>query len=554
MSFDSYADAFKGAELVDWTRAWIIKPDRSLGTILDDFVEADFNVLAFHQGYATIKMHVTARPCTLTYQGATALEDEFENYGIRFYYRDPGDGSAKVFEGLCGPRQLSWSGNQSGAFITVTFTDLLREILRRRQVFTSVGGRYEYTETPDNIMRNMIAAQLESGSVVTPTNYDSNGDRTRFGPSTDPWTVTVENEKVTGDHPETMTYRVDHGTNLNECVVEMCMGQVPSTGTDLELWPEITETSAKNFNITVKYGRTGGGRTIGSDLASSGVVFSPDRDTLEAFDKSTDTENRANNIGIRGKYGSVSNYEFYLTDTTSQNKVGCIEDSWRAPEAENLDELQWEARLYLRSIANGTQTYEAVVREGPGVVFGRDVNVGDTVWIHSGEESFGIAEQKDLLGVRIHFPAPGWPKVTYKLGAFKRNPLADRARHGGGGGRSGGGGRPRKKTGDDACWSYRTIYDDDCADVTADECGDELRFYGERDINPNSVVYGVFAANDTAGGDACGGADSIQLSIWGIYQESAVAADGLVAMNDPNLGTVYLLAQTWPPVPPGPGP
>jgi hypothetical protein len=529
------SDLFSGSENVDWTRMWILKPDRSLGTILDEFVVADINVMFLGQGYATVKFHKSSRACALTYQGNTALEDDFENYGLNFYYRDPGNGTQKKFTGIAGPREKSWEGSEDSAFVTVTFVEMTREILRRHQVLEDYSVRYSYTDTPDNIARHLIARQWEAGSIVTPTGYPVT--RTRIGPSTDPWTVTVENVKVTGDHPDSMTYDLDHGTNLNEAIVELCMGLVPSTNNPTELVVTCTETSPKTFHFAVVYGRgIVGARAYGTD--NSDKVFCPERGTLSAFQKRVDPEARATVIGIRGR-GPGTN-EQYVHDATEYAKVGTIEDSWRAPEATSTAEQQWEAKLFLNQRKAGIVSYQGTIREAPNMRYGRDVNVGDKITLYSGEDSFDETVALDLLGVRIHIPAPGWPRIDFMLGTFERNPLQDRARHGGGGGRSGGGGRPRKKRADGDCPAYGKVWGDDNTYIEVEKCGDEAQHWGLKSSNPNQVVFDEVTATNTASITGSGTCDRHLHKILGIVDDQLRDTNCVVRMEVTNGQGAYV--------------
>lgn len=533
------------AGIEDWTRIWILKPDRTLGIILDDFAEAQFDILAFHQGFATIRFHKDSKACALTYEGATALEDEFVNYGVNFYYRDPGDGSRKRFMGIAGPRTKGWEGSEDASFITVTFIDALRHFLRNRQVLTTLRTRYiAEDEAPDNIMRDLIAKQLMAGQTQDPSGIT--WDRTRFGPSTDPWTVTVEAVKATPDHPETMDYYLDHGTNLNEAVMELCVGQVPDTGTPCALWPEISEGSPGNFYITVLYGRTGVGRAVGNTRTDK--VFAPERDAVTAFEKFVDTEAQANCIAIRGAtQGGVVDEE-YIHDTPSYEKYGALENSWRIPEATTPDELMWEARLHLNLLKDGIATYEVTIRECEGMMYGEDVVEGDTIVISSGQASFNETAEKDLLGVRVTIPAPGWPKVEFICGQFQRNPIGEGRRFSGGGGKSGGGGRPSKKIGDpERCDdTYRIFYDDEGNAVIAQGCGNEVTFEGvwnvpglKQELLVRTDATEVDGSAGELGHAAC---DKMLMRVVGTYDPTPVECIGRIIVYTGNAGWVWVPA------------
>ena len=340
---------------------------------------------------------------------------------------------------------------------------------------------------------------------------------------------------------------MDHGTVLDEALAELWLGRMPETDTPLDLWPTISEPTPGNFVLGVKYGRSGGARTVGED--HSAVVFSPERGSLYSFRKTIDSEAQATALAIRGKGNTLP--EFYIHSPSAYARVGAIEDSWRAPEALAPDELELEARLYLHMLKDGLVSFEGEIVEQPGMLYGIDVNIGDTITIYSGWDSFNETVVKDILGVRIRIPAPGYPRVTFLTGQFKRNPLADRARHGGGGGRSGGGGRPRQKSPQedvDYCESgYTEIYGTDCTGpAVAESCGSKIQIDG---IGPDIEVYAIATPTNTVDGDTCGGAiDKVILEIRGEFLSGAPEATGRVLLRTSTGMLIPLLA--GPPIEP----
>lgn len=543
----TWAGLYAAAGQPDWTRLWIIKPDRTLGALCDDMAEAEIEILAFEHGQATVRFHKSCMACQIEYDGRTSLEDNFDNYGLNFYYRDPGDGSKKRFMGIASPYERSWERSEKNAFITITFINAFAELMSRRQVFTETGLRYHAEGmTPDNIARDMIGKAFETGKVVTPT--DCTWDRTVLGSAVFPWTVTVEALKTPGDHPDEMDYYIDHGTNLREALYELFLGLVPDTETPTSLWPVLTEPSPGHFHVEILFGRTGSGRTVGVDRSS--LVFAPERQNLTAYRESGDRAVRATAIAIRGKFIGQADYETYVQDDDQIDLVGVIENSWQAPEADTADELRWEGLLHLHKLKAGIVTFEAEVSEGPGMIFGEHVNVGDTVTVYSGQESFDAMSTKDILGARIQIPAPGWPKITYILGAFERNPLAEGRRSGGGGGRSGGGGRPRTKSGEEGtgCASYQIEYDTGGNQVKAQNCGQEIGRYGEATTavfiktlaaETDGTGYGEGQPNGLQGTNNC---DTMTYKVRGFYKTPCPPCTGYVEIYTSNAGLIGLLA------------
>lgn len=542
---NEFAQAFRPI-LPDWTRLWLIKPDRTLGWIIDDFADGEVDILAFGQGQLTLRLHRDSRACDVEYDGDTARALDFLNFGVNFYYRDPGNGSQKRFMGIRSSYEKGWSGNERSAFYTVTFRSALAEILSRRMVMVEGGGRYEYTETPDNVLRNIIGAQVETGKVVQPA--DVPWDRTRFGPSGDPWTVTVEDELSPGDFPDEIDYVVDHGTGLNAVMLELCNAKHPDTKEAFELWPYLEEDNPGEFHIVIRQGRSGVSRTIGAD--KSEIVYAPERQAVTAWRKKVDGESKANCLAVRGEVRGWDGYEQYEYDTTEYDKEGAIEDSWRLPEATTEAEMQMEALTYLQQLKRGATTIEVEIVERPGMQYGIDVEEGDLVTFSSGAASFDEVDAYDILGVRIRFPAPGFPKVSFVVGQFQRNALADRARHGGGGGRGGGGGgggRPRQKTGSDpGCFGYHRIVDGNEEYVEADSCGAAVQLLGEKLTDVLRVVESAEADN------AHPTADVFRLEIRADAYIADPSPTRLVPVTLASGGTIWLLATTVPPPTPSP--
>ena len=539
----AYPDVYTQDQIRNWTRMWIIRPDRQLGTLLDDFSSADFDLVAFENGNAVVRMHKDCRACLLEYQGVTALADEFENWGLNLYYRDPGDGTKKRFMGIRGPTDKSWKNNQQSSFITVTFVAMFRELTRRRQVWSVNGLREEITGTPDDIARELCRRNMQTGTVITPTGGTGTPqDRTRFGPSTDTWAVTVEADSAS--HPDSFTYRLDHGTNLSEALNELFVGEVPSTGNPTDIWPTITETSPKNFLIGFLHDRSGAGRNVGSD--QSGRHVSPETRTLEGYRKQVDTEARANSFEMRGSAIGISTYRFYIGDSTAQAKSGTIEDSWQLPNADNVDELEWEARLFLRDRKDGLETFTADIREAPGFIYGVDFQEGDTITLYSGKDSFDETVVKDILGVKITIPAPGFPKLSAILGKFQRNPLSDRARHGGGGGRAGGGGRPNSKTGNFAQSAYVEIAVQSGGPVIADRVQGPRHYLRYRGLETSTFLRVETSGTDVAASTTAGSPDDIWDEVHADYFDTDPTPDGMIVVKIAGGGSVWIPAQFIP--------
>lgn len=491
---DRYPTDQGGAEGI--TRLWLLYPDRTLATLMDRFIDFEMNLESLLSGTIAVKMPASHRMFDMNWGGIGILERDLENWGCKFFYRDPGDGSRKKFFGIADPVTIRHTGFRGNAYVEAEFNHAFWELMRRRNVWTVNGGRYRIEDTPDNIVRDLVLKQCCAGTVVTPEGNET--DRTRFGPAEAPWSVTCELVKVPGDHPETMRYAVDHGTALTDCLRELFQGRMPITGTSTDIYPEFTESVPGDFRLKVLTGReVVEPRVIGRNLIAlsngtatgSGSAISPERQTMMAFSRKRERTDQITSIEVRGFGDGENQGRRFLADAEMLERVGPIENSWTLPQAlVGDDEMEFEARLYLHHRREGTKVTEVELIEQPGrFTYPENVDLADTVTIYSGNDTFRVLENLDVVRVTVTIPVPGYPKVSIGLGQLERNWLAEAGRHGGGrGGGGGGGGRPRNKSGGaDGCDESFSCIQDGEGEECIDHCEGRVKFLGDEFIEPH---------------------------------------------------------------------
>jgi hypothetical protein len=533
-----------------WTRLWLLRPDRTLATIMDGCVDLEMDLKAWLNGTIKVKVPATHRMFSLEHRDIPILERRMENWGCWFFYRDPGDGSNLRFPGIVNPMSVRHSGRRGTGYVDIEFNHAFWELMRRRQLWTELGGLYEIEDTPDNIARDVIRKAFVSGAVVTPD--DNTTDRTRLGSEDDPWVVTSEALHDPGDHPETLDYKIAHGTAVTKVLTELFQGKLPVTGTPTDIYPVLTEPTPGTFNIDIIYGKETVApeeRLIGRLLGDESLI-SPERQTMRGFADAIDRYPQMTSLEVRGGGKGISQRRVWLVDTEMEERVGVIENSWTCPDAVDDAELEFEGQTYLGEWSAGvkTVTVELVEREGR-FVYPDQIDMMDTVPVYSGNDLFELYEVLDVLGINVKVPAPGFPVVTLTLGKLTRSGIAEMARHGGGGGAGGaGGGRPRAKAGATFGWVSRMH--DDGNETAPDEADDTEAIIGENSTVP-IYAYSVAASDPTGSG----GREVSGLVIYGTPIETLdIVANSLVPIRLFGGGVIFLMATTAIPLgftPPG---
>ena len=482
------AAPLKGAD-EGLTRLWLLKPDRTLATLIDKFIDFEMDLEFLLTGTIKVKIPADHRMFGLSWNGIGILDHGLENWGCSFYYRDPGTGNNKKFIGIADPLKLSHHGQRGSAYAEVEFNHAFWDLMKRREVWTEDGARYELEDTPDNIARDIIAKQCMAGSVVTPIGNFT--DRTQFGHAAAPWSVTVDPVLPNGQHPERFKYSCDHGTALPAALQDLFVGRMPRTGASTDIYPAFSEPSPGDFRISILCGKdVVSPRVIGRNLVSRAsstanepaTVLAPERSTMLGYSKGWERTDQMTSIEVKGKGQHREQLRFFIHDPEMVERVGPIENAWTAPEALDPDELEFEARTYLAHRKEGTVSTQVGLIEREGrLTYPTNIDLMDTITVYSGKDTFGITEQLDVLKVTVKIPVPGKPHVEIGLGQLERNWLSEMGRHGGGrGGGGGGGGRPRSKGGGvNACTTGISCIQDSDSEDCVDKCEAKLKFLGD---------------------------------------------------------------------------
>lgn len=472
------------------TRLWLTYPDRTLATLVDRFVDFEMDLEALLSGTIQVKVPLDHRMFGLDWNGVGILDRDLENWGCKFFYRDPGNATHKVFSGIANPVKLSHRGQRGNAYVEIEFDHIFWEIMRRRNVWTEFGGRWEYEGSPDNIVRQLVLTNFCDGDVVTPIGNTT--DRTRLGPEEAPWTVIGEAVKPVGDHPETMKYIVDHGTKMNECLRELFEGRMPNSGNPTDIYPSFEEGAPGEFHFAVLCGKDFVlPREIGRDLTGTSVemdvvggqLLAPERRNIMSWSRGRDRTDQYTSLQITGALEGPDQLRTYIDDPEMVKRVGVIENTWNNPNALEDEEMMFEARTYLAKRREGTTAVDVELIEWPGrFVYPDQINLMDTVAVYSGRQTFDQLQMLDVVKVNVKIPVPGYPKVSIGLGQLERNWLSEANRHGGGGGGGGGsGGRPRNKNGNKpgTCTAAIACIQDEASETCVEECGGKVKFLGD---------------------------------------------------------------------------
>lgn len=488
MPNDSLASGLAGTD-GGVTRLWLLAPDRTLATIIDTFVDFEMNLEYLLTGSIKIKVAADHRMFGLSWGGVGILDHGMENWGCAFYYRDPGSGTHKKFIGIADPLKISHRGRRGTGYVDVEFNHAFWDLLRRRQVWTQYGARYENDDTPDNIARDLILKTCCDGYAITPDGNDTN--RAQFGPAESPWSITCDLPHWPGDHPETLKYSCDHGTALTDALRELFTGRMPRTGSPTDIYPSFSENSPGAFHIDILCGKDlVTPRVIGRDLSGksfasseSATILAPERETLSSYIKTWERTDQITSIEVRGRGAHREQRRFFISDPEMLARVGPIENSWTAPEAIDGDEMELEARTYLFKRREGIVAIEVGLNEVTGVLTYPDhIDLMDTVAVYSGKDTFDSLSYLDVVKVTVRIPVPGHPKVSVGLGQLQRNWLSEMGRHGGGrGGGGGGGGRPRQKSGSGAggCDKAVQFIQDSKNEYGVGTCEGRVKFLGD---------------------------------------------------------------------------
>jgi hypothetical protein len=199
-----------------------------------------------------------------------------------------------------------------------------------------------------------------------------------------------------------------------------------------------------------------------------------------------------------------------------------------------------EAEFVIAQVGGSETTYEAKLREMPGMVFGVDMDLGDKVAITCSRR--GITVEDYIVSLKWTMSGAGPLNIEVGMG---REEIADSAQGGrSGGGRSGSGrkgGKPKAKNGEPE--TVRKVIADD-GDLEFVQVDDEWTLQGEDPAQRVRVFHHLVASptDEDDGGETL-------LKVYGTHFGPCPVCNGYVWIHDPALGRdIKLLAHD-----PGPG-
>ena len=501
------------------TRLILLDPARAVVAYVTDFRNLSLEVGLYEQATLTVEVHKDSKACTTEYSSVSAIDDDWEEWSLDFYYR-----GARVFSGPVQIVQKDRPDYAENAFVTLVAESWFPALMRRRLVLTDDNSSFTHTDSWDDIFRELVGTNCVAGRVVEPSagaqrQAYPHSDREDFGS----FTVTVQTDTGTA---ESATYITDMGTNLLDTLIEVCAS---STTSDAHyLWPTVTETSAGTFQIGCVVGRSGGSRAIGADLSSS-IIFASSLGNLAQFAKELDRTPLANTFMCTADGAGVAQRIRYKSDSASKTAMGIYEQMVNLAQGGTDAECDQEAARQIAALKDAWTTWTISVLESDNLEWPADFDVTDTItaYDHVYEETV----QRMIVGVKLEIQAPGPSKLSLVFGHMPRNEGRERGRSGGGGGGGrGGGGRPRGKSGDpgsDERKKWQTWRSQEGADMLADEPDDVAGAVGEG-------AAGVMLRNVTKGvdpGTGDGTEEKQLVYILGTYTPAAISADGYVEVR-----------------------
>lgn len=480
------------------SRIVLLDPSRTARCIVTEHLSFNCEPLIYEQGTFELSASNRAKVWTLTYGGSTAAAVEWANWSIDYWHRGTKQFSGPIVGGSLVSDTETGPGVNPIGFANLKCVSWLQWFLGRKVIETSDGGNWSRVATPwDDIARELVAEQLEAGSVLTPALYPGGATRSDLGP----FTFTVEANAGDASNGD-VSFQT--GKPLLDTFLELC-----SMPADLDadgLYPRIVETSPGTFQLQIETGRGGAGRQIGADLTGS-IILSQNMGTITRTKYDFDHLAKIAVAGVSGTGRNTSRKRSYVMQSEVYDIFGAVEDQLDLPNATLAADRTNEARRILHeSGLLNTRTLEFEVREKSGQYFGPDIELRDSIKI--GEVLTGQVFAEMIVGAKIGAASPEPPGIRYIMGTLPRNSTRE-AQRSGGGGRGGGrrgGGTPRDSDGQSEvdpdtidAWDHIHVQLGTTT-LQADEVADHLVMTGE---NTSDFVH-----IQTMGADAGTGADT----------------------------------------------
>lgn len=437
-------------------------PARALVGPVTDYDQLRVKRSEFGQAITTFDLPMESDILAAVYSGQTAYARALSGYTFDVYYW--GDFFARGVAVICDDEDEEDGGatiDDIPASVNVECWELHHWVLSGRLIMGTGRDRYSPTAAKaDNVLRAMWRANCVSPGIIAPSDYSSVLDpttgsshavsRVNFGP----FTVAVEAD--TTSHPDTVTWRWDHGRSLWDNTIEFCRRY--------NLRPYYT-LSGTTITLRVAYPATG------SDLTGS-VRFTREMGNLLRFGRRVDRGATSNVAECRGKGRRTGQIARYAMHKASYDDVGARETAevWRSASG---TDAQNNASWIISQVGGAETHYIARLAEIDTQKWG-DFDLGDKVTIYDSRR--GITVQDYISGLELEHNADDVPELIITTGREPQNEdkKLGRGGGGGGGGHARGGGHPKNADGETletvvaagSCITVNSVTDDDAGTIT----------------------------------------------------------------------------------------
>lgn len=437
-------------------------PARALVGQVTDYDNLHVKRAEFSQAITTLTLPLESDILAAVYSGSSAYVRALSGYTFDIYYW--GAFFARGVAVICDDDDEEDGGSTIDDIpsqVLVECWELHHWVLSGRLIMGTNRDRFSPTAaTADNVLRAMWRANCVTGTLITPSDYSSVLDpttgsshavsRTNFGP----FTVAVEAD--TTSHPDTVTWRWDHGRSLWDNTVEFCRRY--------NLRPYYT-LSGTTITLKVAYPGTGTDRT-------ADVRFTREMGNLVRFGRKVDRGATSNVAECRGKGRRTGQVSRYAMHKTSYDNVGARETSevWRSA---NSADAQNDASWIIAQVGGAETHYRAKLIEIDTQKWGT-FDIGDKVTIYDSRRGITVADY--ISSLELTHQADDVPELDIATGREPQNEDKKLGRGGGGGGGGGGraGGHPKNADGETletiiaagSCITVNSLTDDDAGTIT----------------------------------------------------------------------------------------
>lgn len=406
-------------------------PDHSyLGDVID-YISVKSEILEFGVGTATLTVPITSPIATNTYTKNATIKSgylwAFSEYSYDIIYKNQPWFSGPIV--TADDKDVYTKGRDRAVAIDIDLGAWTWEqwLCQGRVLYGVDGGRFApSSDKADDVLRAVLRANMlapGSGGIEPSAYSAASVDREDFG------SITVAIGADTNSHPDSVTFRWDHGEPLWDAVLEFCRKH------NLKL----THTwSGSTITLDVAYPATG-------DDLSTGIVFDRERGNLLSLARKVDHGKVSNVAECRGQGRRELQIKGYSFDTNSIADKGVRETGEVHRSAGSTDVANGAA--FLTAQWGGADvSIEAEVTEMPGCEYG-DFVISDKVTVY--DDARTLTYNDYITKGTLDHVAGKEVNTKFGFGRAADNANQQNSRSGGGGrGSRKGGGKPKNKDGE----------------------------------------------------------------------------------------------------------